>query len=469
MSTAVPTAPSVAPPTGSAPAASLRAELSPLGRLAWPVILAEIGWMAMGVVDTVMVGPLGPAAIGGVGLAGILFFAVAACSMGLLLGLDTVVAQAHGAGQPDACRRWFWQGLWLGTFTAVPLAGVLWLERAHVARLGIHPDLLGVVRGNLDILWLTLVPLFVYAAARRYLQAIGLVRAVAFALLAANVVNLIGNWALIYGRLGLPALGTDGAAWATCIARVVMAAVPLGAIVWYDWRHHTGTPVWRVRRRPVAGELATLLRLGVPAMLQLVFEVSVFALASAMAGSQAPAASAAHQIALELVGLAFMVPLGIASAAAVRVGHAAGRRDGPGAARAGWAAMALGIAAMVTTALSFVLVPGLLIGVFSRDPHVIVTGTRLLAIGAVFAVFDGVQVVATGALRGIGDTRGPMMWNLLGHWCLGLPIAYTLTFVAGWGVVGIWIGLSTGLIVVGIGLTRTWARAAREWSLHHGQ
>jgi MATE family multidrug resistance protein len=469
MSTAVPTSPSVGPTAGAAATASLRGELGPLGRLAWPVILAEIGWMAMGIVDTVMVGPLGPAAISGVGLAGILFFAIAACSMGLLLGLDTVVAQAHGAGQPDACRRWFWQGLWLGTFTAVPLAGVLWLQRANVARLGIHPDVLGVVRGNLEILWLTLVPLFVYAAARRYLQAIGLVRAVAFALLAANVVNLIGNWALIYGRLGLPALGTDGAAWATCIARVTMAVVTVGAVVWHDWRHHTGTPVWRVRRRPVAAELATLLRLGVPAMLQMVFEVSVFALASAMAGSQAPTASAAHQIALEMAGLAFMVPLGIASAAAVRVGHAVGRGDGPGTARAGWAAIALGIAAMMTTALVFVLVPGLVIGAFSRDPQVIVTGTRLLAIAAVFAVFDGVQVVATGALRGVGDTRGPMVWNLLGHWGLGLPIAFTLTFVAGWGVVGIWIGLSTGLIVVGVALTRTWARAAREWSLQHGQ
>jgi MATE family multidrug resistance protein len=460
MSTAVPTTPRTAP--------SWRRELRPLGTLAWPVILAEIGWMAMGIVDTLMVGPLGPEAIGGVGLAGILFFALAACGMGLLLGLDTVVAQAFGAGDHDACRRWLWQGLWLGAFASVPLAGLLWLQRTFVDRFGFNPEIVAIVHGNLDVLWLTLLPLFVYAASRRYLQAIGLVRPVMVTLIAANVVNAIGNWALIYGHLGLPALGTDGAAWATLVGRIVMALVPLGAIVWHDVRHHPGTPVWRVPKRPVAADLTTLLRLGVPAMLQMVFEVGGFAVASSMVASQRPAAIAAHQVSLELAGLAFMVPLGIASAAAVRVGHAVGRRDGAGAEHAGWAAMLVGVSAMSVTALAFVLLPGPLIGVFTTDPDVIRTGRWLLGLGAVFAVFDGVQVIATGALRGLGETRRPMLWNLVAYWGLGLPIGWTLAFVAGWGVVGIWIGLSTSLIVVGTALTWTWARAARNWRLHCG-
>ena len=464
MSSALPTTAATA---ARAVAPTLRSELRPLARLAWPVILAEIGWMAMGIVDTIMVGPLGAAAIAGVGVAGILFFAVASCGMGLLLGLDTVVAQAHGAGRSETCRRWLWQGLWLGLLVAVPLGGVLWLERAQIARLGLHPGVLPVVLGNLDVLWLSLVPLFVYAAARRYLQAIGRVRPVMVALLVANVVNAIGNWAFIYGHLGLPALGTDGAAWATLVARVTMAAVCVGAVIRHDVRTRPPLPVWRVPRRPVPGELLTLLRLGVPASLQMVFEVSFFALASALAASQVPASSAAHQIALEMAGLAFMVPLGIASAAAVRVGHAVGRGDGRGAAAAGWAAMALGVAAMAVTGLLFLALPAPLIGLFTGDADVIRTGTVLLALGALFAIFDGVQVVATGALRGLGDTRRPMLWNLVGHWGMGLPIGWTLAFVAGWGVVGIWIGLSTGLIVVGVALTRAWARAAHDWSLQH--
>jgi len=247
-----------------------------------------------------------------------------------------------------------------------------------------------------------------------------------------------------------------------------MAIVPLGAIVWHDVRRHAGTPMWRVRKRPVAADLAALLRLGVPAMLQMVFEVGGFAVASSMVASQRPAAIAAHQVSLELAGLAFMVPLGIASAAAVRVGHAVGRRDGPGAGHAGWAAIVVGVSAMSTTALAFVLLPGLLIGVFTTDPDVIRTGRWLLGVGAVFAVFDGVQVIATGALRGLGETRRPMLWNLVAYWGLGLPIGWTLAFVAGWGVVGIWVGLSTSLIVVGTALTWTWARAARDWRLHCG-
>jgi MATE family multidrug resistance protein len=458
MSRAVPTTPRMA--------ASWRSELRPLGRLAWPVILAEIGWMAMGIVDTLMVGPLGPEAIGGVGLAGILFFAVAACGMGILLGLDTVVAQAYGAGEHDACRRWLWQGLWLALAAAVPLAGLLWLQRGYLDRLGVNPAIIAIVHGNLEVLWLSLLPLFVYAASRRYLQAIGLVRPVMFALVAANIVNAIANWALIYGHLGLPALGTNGAAWATLVARIAMALVPLAAIVWHDLHRHTGTPVWRVRKRPVGRDLAVLLRLGVPAMLQMVFEVGGFAAASSMAASQRPSAIAAHQVSLELAGLAFMVPLGIASAAAVRVGHAVGRRDGPGAEHAGWAAILMGITAMSTTALAFVLLPRVLIGVFTHDADVLRTGTWLLGVGAIFAVFDGVQVIATGALRGLGETRRPMIWNFVAYWGLGLPIGWTLAFVAGWGVVGIWIGLSTSLIIVGVALTRAWARAARDWRLH---
>jgi MATE family multidrug resistance protein len=203
-------------------------------------------------------------------------------------------------------------------------------------------------------------------------------------------------------------------------------------------------------------------------MLQMVFEVGGFAVASSMAASQRPAAIAAHQVSLELAGLAFMVPLGIASAAAVRVGHAVGRRDGPGAEHAGWAALLLGVTSMTTTALAFVTLPRLLIGLFTRDPDVIRTGTLLLGVGAVFAVFDGVQVIATGALRGLGETRRPMIWNFVAYWGLGLPIGWALAFVAGWGVVGIWIGLSTSLIIVGTGLTWTWARAARDWRLHCG-
>ena len=299
----------------------------------------------MGIVDTLMVGPLGPEAIGGVGLAGILFFALAACGMGILLGLDTVVSQAYGAGDHEACRRWLWQGLWLGLLAAVPLAGLLWLQRTLARSLRRQP---GHRRGR---------PRQPRRAVADAAAAVRLRRVAALS--PGDRPGAAGDVRARrrQHRQRDRQLGADLRAPRACPRSAPTAPpgprswrgsrwplVPLAAIVWHDLRHHTGTPVWRVRLAArSAAALAALLRLGVPAMLQMVFEVGVFALASSMAASQPPTAIAAHQVSLELAGLAFMVPLGIASAAAVRVGHAVGRRDGPGAEHAGWAAILMGI------------------------------------------------------------------------------------------------------------------------------
>jgi MFS family permease len=201
-----------------------------------------------------------------------------------------------------------------------------------------------------------------------------------------------------------------------------------------------------------------LLALGFPASMQLTLEVGVFAAASALAALLTPAALAAHQIALNLAGFTFMVPLGIASAGAVRVGHAIGRRDGPAAARAGWTALLFGGVFMTTAAVVFLTLPERLVGAFTSDPAVISTGVTLLAVAAVFQLFDGLQGVGTGVLRGAGDTRTPMLWNLAAHWFVGLPIGYVLAFQLGFGVVGLWCGLSIGLIICGLALIRAWWR-----------
>jgi MATE family multidrug resistance protein len=445
----------------ASPASSLRSavrdELPPLARLAAPVIAAEIGWMLMGIVDTLMVGPLGPAALGGVGVAGSLFFAVAVFGMGLLLGLDTVIAQAYGAGERTMCRRWLWQGLWLGLGVSLPLAALVVLLRANVHLLGTHPDVEPILGRYLGIVTLSLWPLLLYAAVRRYLQAIDRPAPVMFALLSANLLNAVANHALIHGVWGAPRLGTDGAAWATVICRAYMAAVLVGAALWFDRR--ADLPVWRVPRRPRVRELATLFRLGLPAAGQISLEVGVFALASATAARLTPAALAAHQIALNLAGLAFMVPLGLSSAAAVRVGHAVGRRDRRGVHRAGWIALGSAVVVMLGTVMVFVLVPERLLRLFTSDAGVVGVGIALLAVAALFAVFDGVQVTATGILRGIGDTRTPMAWNFVGHWLLGLPTGWLLCFHVGWGVVGLWLGLSLGLTIVAAMLVRAWAQS----------
>jgi MATE family multidrug resistance protein len=208
-----------------------------------------------------------------------------------------------------------------------------------------------------------------------------------------------------------------------------------------------------------------LARLGVPAAAQVTLELGVFAAASALAGRLDAISLAAHQITLNLASLTFMVPLGLASAGAIRVGHAVGRRDAAAAARAGWTALLMGASFMASAALAFIGVPGLLVGIFTTNALVVSLTGRLLLVAGMVQLFDGLQGVSTGILRGLGDTRTAMLANLAGHWLLGLPIGYALCFWQGWGVVGLWIGLSFGLSAVAIVLVTAWRRriATLSW------
>lgn len=440
------------PPVGQ----ELRATL----RLAVPVALAELGWMGMAVVDTLMVGPLGPVAIGAVGLGGTLYMAVAVFGMGMLLGLDTLVSQAFGARRLDECDRWFWQGLWAAVLLGVPLQAAGLLGVTLLPLLGLNPAVLTIAVPYVTIILWGTVPLLIYASCRRYLQALGRVRPVMFALVTANLVNLFVNWILIYGHWGAPAMGTNGSAVATVISRIYMAALLVIVIVVHERRGERS--VWRVSRRVDRRRLEALLRLGTPAALQIALEVGVFAAATALVGRLDAASLAAHQIALNVASVSFMVPLGIASAAAVRVGHAIGRGNPHAASRAGWTAMAVAAAFMTLAALVLVLVPRALIAAFTSDADVLRTGVSLLAVAAMFQLFDGIQVASTGALRGAGDTRTPMIANLVGHWLFGLPVGYALCFGAGWQAAGLWVGLSAGLMAVGTVLLGVWHRRMRE-------
>jgi MATE family multidrug resistance protein len=441
----------------------IRQELRPMATLAMPVVVAEIGWVAMGLVDTLMVGPLGPEAIGAVGIGSAVFMGVVIFAMGLFLGLDTLVSHAYGAGRVDDCHRWLVHGTLLSLVVSIPATLLLLWLSSLLGKWGLDPSVYALSRPYLGILVWSVAPLLLYATFRRYLQGMGVVRPVMIALVTANVANAIVNWILIYGKLGAPAMGVPGSAWATVMARIVMAAYLLVVIIRRERGRRPGLfetslaidPKWMRR----------LLSLGLPAASQITLEVGVFAAATALAGRLLPTALAAHQIAVNIAALSFMVPLGVSSAGAVRVGHALGRRDVAGAARAGWTALVLGAGFMACTALLFVLVPRLLIGAFTRDERVIALGATLLAVAAIFQLFDGIQGVATGILRGLGDTRTPMVWNLVGHWFVGLPSGYALCFVAGYGVVGLWWGLTMGLTICGVTLLAVWSRRIRAFEL----
>ncbi len=330
--------------------------------LAGPVVLAELGRMTMGVVDTIMVGRVGPEAIGAVGIGSSLFLALAIFAFGLLLGLDTLVSQAFGAGRIDECHRWLLDGVYLSLILTVPVTGVAVVGIGTLPLWGFRPEVLTLTVPYLWPVTLSLLPLLLYATFRRYLQAMGLVTPVMFALVSANIVNLMTNWVLIFGNLGAPALGVPGAGWATCVSRLYMAVVLLGAIVYSTREPGRRHPLSLIPRRLDLGRLRRLGVLGAPAGVQLTLEMGVFALATVLAGRLDTVSLAAHQIALNLASLTFMVPLGVASAGAVRVGHAVGRRDFEGASRAGWTAIVIGLGFMACAALAFLLLPWPLLG-----------------------------------------------------------------------------------------------------------
>jgi MATE family multidrug resistance protein len=282
---------------------------------------------------------------------------------------------------------------------------------------------------------------------------------------AANLLNWLGNWALVNGKLGMPALGVNGSGISTVLSRIFMAIALLG----FAWRYERrrGHPLFRRWAGPSLARLRELVKLGAPAAGQVLLEVGAWNMATLAAGWLTPVALATHQIALNYVSLTYMVPLGISSAAAVRVGQAVGAGDGQRARRAGWLALGLGTAFMLLAALVFFVAPGPLIALYTRNSQVMAVGPSLLGLAAAFEIFDGIQTVSTGALRGLGETRVPMLANLVGYWALGLPLGLSLCFVLHWGIYGLWIGLLVALIVIASTLLARWRQdSARRASLY---
>ena len=439
---------------------NLRREFRPMLRMALPLALAELGWMAMGVVDTIMAGRLGAAAIGAGSLGGNLFYPIAIFGTGLLAGMDTLVSQSFGAGDLRDCRRTLVNGVWLAAGLALPLALVLWALIPLLRAVGTNPRVMVLLGPYLKALLWGILPLLAYSAFRRYLQAVNVVAVITFATVSANLVNFVGNWALMFGHWGAPAMGLEGSGWSTSIARVYMAAVLLAAIVWHERK--TGNLLFRMSWKPDVARLLRLLDLGLPAALQILIEGGLFGVIAVLAARLDEVSLAAHGIAVTVVATTYMVPLGISSAAAVRVGQAVGRKDRQGVATSGWTALLLGTLFMTAAGLALWTAPRLILRVFTADAAVVATGAALLRIAALFELFDGFQTVATGALRGLGDTRSPMLAHLAGYWVIGLPISYVLCFRLRWGVAGIWVGLTTALILIGVALVWVWKERVRS-------
>jgi MATE family multidrug resistance protein len=429
-------------------------ELRAMFALAAPLVLTELGWMAMGIVDTMFVGRVSASAIGAVSLGTNIFYAIAIFASGLLLGLDTLVSQSFGAGDLDDCRHSLVSGVWLALLLVPCVMGGVWLFVPVFAMFGINPDVLRDTAPYIRALNWSAPPLLLFFCLRRYLQSIGVVRPILITLITANLVNVAGNWIFVFGNLGAPRLGAEGSGWSTCISRLYMLVALMFVILRRDPRVLTVS--WRVDFR----RILRLLRLGLPAAGQIGLETSVFATVTMMIGKLSSSVLAGHQIALTVVSTTFMIPLGISSAAAVRVGHAIGRRNPQEAARSGWTALAFGAGAMSLAALTLLIFPRAIARLFTPDTAIIAAAAPLLRVAAFFQLFDGLQVTATGALRGAGDTRTPMLCHFAGYWIIGLPLGALLCFHYSLGAAGLWMGLSAGLILIGIVLFWFWRHTA---------
>jgi multidrug resistance protein, MATE family len=426
--------------------AALRTELAAAARLAAPVALVQVGTMLMGVVDTMMLGHLSAQALAAGALGHIVTFTCLMLGYGVLSALDPLVSQAYGARDVGAVGGHLQRGLVLAAVLTVPTV---------VALLDIEPILraLGqpaaVSRDAADytraILW-GILPYLVFVAFRQTLQAMGVVRQAAAAIVLGNVVNAVLNWMLIFGHLGAPALGVSGSALSTSVARWAMCIYLLVA------SRRSLAPYWRgfTAEAAVVRPYLTMLRIGLPIALHNSVELMIFAVAALLIGRIGVAELAGHQIALNLASLSFMVPLGISGAAATRVGNAIGRGDMPGARRAAAACLLLGTGAMMVFAAVFATLPGPLARLYTMDPAVISVVAVLLPIAAVFQICDGIQVVSSGVLRGAADTTFTAAIALIGYWAIGLPVGWALAFRAGLGPAGLWWGITVGLTTVAV-------------------
>jgi MATE family multidrug resistance protein len=431
-------------------------------RLAAPLALTELGWLSMGFVDTVMVGrlPDSATAIGAVSLGTTLFYTIGIFGSGIMLGLDTLIAQAYGAGQLEKCHRTLWNAIYLALILSPAVMTAVLACVPLFPRFGLSPLLVAATVPFLKALIWSTLPLVLYFVLRRYLQAMNIVKPVVFTLVSANLINLLGNWTLVYGHLGAPRLGVAGSGWSTCISRSYMVVALAAATVYYDRKRASG--LWHTSRRLEWPRIHELLQLGLPAASQLLAEIGAFTLATFLVGKLGAVSLAGHQIALNVASFTYMVPLGIGSAAAVRVGQAVGAGDGHGAARAGWMALLFGAGFMSCSGLTLFLFSHPIARVYTPEARVVHVGAVLLVVAAIFQLFDGLQVVATGALRGAGNTRIPMLANLIGYWIIGLPLGAWLCFGLNYGAVGMWAGLCLALVLIGSVLLLVWRQKVKS-------
>lgn len=423
-------------------------EVRDVARLAAPIVLVQVGLSLMGTVDAAMVGRVSSTDLAAVGLGNLWWVTVALFGAGVIMAIDPVVAQAVGAGDTEGAALGVQRGLLLAVAMTVVVSLCLWPTAWVLRRLGQPEAVIPIATRWVLVQIPSTLPFFVFVAVRQSLQAQHVVRPVVIAVLLSNALNVFLNWIFIFGHLGAPPLGALGASISTTIGRYVGTALLIGL----GWRSVRPLVVpWRpaaLRWHPVG----RMLRIGVPIGIHQFFEIVAFGGALALIGLLGTVPLAGHEITISIASLTYMVPLGISAAAAVLVGRAIGEGDGERARREASAALACGVGFMAISAIVLSLFPGPLGRLFTPDPEVLAITGALIPLAGLFQLFDGVQGVSSGILRGAGDTHVAMYINVLAYAVVGLPLGASLCFGAGLGAVGMWWGLVVALVVAAAAL-----------------
>lgn len=422
-------------------------EFIALIKLAWPLIIGQILVMCLGIVDMAMVGRLGAEPLAALAIASTLHFSFSIVVIGMLMALDPLVSQAFGAKEHSKCNEWLLVGIILAIFLSIPLMVLFYFSSTPLLTLLKQPtEIIPIATVYLKALIPGTLFRLIYIVGRQYLHAQGKVHVPLIIIIFVNLLNIITNYTLIFGHFGFPALGVLGAGISTSICDTV-SAVSLFSIIF-------SSKAWKTYK-PIISSISVkkfkkILSIGAPLGIQFGLEGWGFVFSSFMAGWMGAVILAGHQIALNLGAVTYMVPVGLSSAVAVRVGQAIGRADKDGVKRATRLAIFTGVGFSFIPASLFYLIPGSLIAIYTKDPLVLAVGITVLPVAAWYQIFDALQAVCFGVLRGMGDTRIPALVNMLGFWILGIPFGYWLAFHKGLGPSGIWWGLALGLAVVSL-------------------
>jgi MATE family multidrug resistance protein len=432
---------------------SIRNEIPRMLILAGPMIASQLLQMSMGFVDTLMVGRLGPASLAAVSLGGAIYHPLFLICGGVMSAVSPIVSQSHGAGESDPIIRTVRQGLWLATGLAVPGILVMWNVEPFLLAIGIEPAVAVQTQGYLRAVSFAFVPGLWYWVLRHSVEALGRPRPVMVITFVGAVTNGVMNYILMFGKLGFPAMGLVGTGWSTTI---VVFVIFFSLVLFVrSQRALAGFDVFTQFDWPDAPYLRRIFRLGWPIGIMFGIETGLFAAAAFLMGRIGTNELAAHQIALQCAAFTFMVPLGLAFASTIRVGFETGAGNPTGARAAGYTGMILSAAVMAVFAVLFVVAPRPILGLYIdlsdvANAGVVELGVVLLSLAAVFQIFDGVQIASAGALRGLHDTRIPMVIGFVSYWLVGLTLSYMLGFTFGLGPGGIWWGLVSGLATAAV-------------------